>query len=428
MKIFKIKYLNFIIIILVFLNISKGLNSNTSSNIFTIKFYTYNINISTLITIKDSNPISIWSYNEIYSIIPFGKDKKLLYVLLSNNDYSFYLINGYGTFISEYISNYSFINKSVNYFFVYKGFRYASFVNKNFFISNKNNKEAYIENFEVVQVQRENQNKNYLLGITDIKPEYQEIYNIHNITFGILGLELYPKYIYEIADNFFIQLKKKKYINNYFWSLKYDNSNDNEGYLTIGDFPECYKEKQFYKEIKALPYKIGLEWDFLFNEIFFISNKNNNKIIINDKTDETSNKINAVIDFNYGLITSPINYYYYLIKEHFFNFYLNNSICFENITNTKNYFSQKYFYCDKILFTNKYIINFPPLFFYHSGLNYTFELNYIDLFREEKNYIYFLIVFDEYYKVWTLGKIFIKKYKLYFNHDTKIIGFCNYLL
>ena len=37
------------------------------------------------------------------------------------------------------------------------------------------------------------------------------------------------------------------------------------------------------------------------------------------------------------------------------------------------------------------------------------------------------ILFDTYSNnIWYLGKIFLKKYQLYFNNDTKMIGFYNY--
>ena len=416
---FLIKIIN---ILLIFRKYKTLLLNNTSQNIFHLNFYTYNINISSTISQKGLNPLNIWSYNEIYTIIPFGEKKEPLYALISDKDYGFYLIEGFGTINSEY--NFSYLKRNKSKILAYKTFHYASIENENFFLLNENNEEIKIENFEIVQTSRENTTRNYFLEITNINPEYKNDYNIHNITFSILGLELFPRYRYEVLDNFIVQLKKKKYIYNYFWYIKYDLNNDKEGYLSIGELPKCFNDINYYKEIKVLPYKMFLKWDFKFNEIYFI--KDGNKIfLIDGKINDSSNSVNANIELNQGLIIGPIDYYD-IIKEYYFNYYLNNSICFENETNIKDYFHVKFFYCDEKKFLDKDIKNFPTLFFYSSELNYTFELNYKDLFKSYDNYIYFLVVFDKYEKIWNFGKIFIKKYEFYFNHDTKMIGFCSY--
>ena len=66
---------------------------------------------------------------------------------------------------------------------------------------------------------------------------------------------------------------------------------------------------------------------------------------------------------------------------------------------------------------------FPALSFKSNGLNKTFILNGDDLFKEYNNNLLFMIVFEKYsYKLWTLGKIFMKKYNFYFDNDKKFIG------
>lgn len=410
----------FIDILLIF-NGGKCLISNSSSNIFHLKLYTYNINISSSLNKNDPNPLIIWSYNELYTIIPFGEDKRSLYALLSDSDHGFYLIDGYGTFNSEYnISDSVSFKRTSNNYLAYKSFHYGMLATENFYLLNEKDEEVKIEDFQIVGVSQENQIKSYFLEINDIKPEYRDNYNIHNITFSILGLELSPRYRYEMLDNFIVQLKKKKYINNYFWSLNYDN-NDIEGNLIIGKLPECYNDSNIYKEVQSLPYNMGLQWDFSFKNIFFYSN-NNSEIFIAKE----ANTVNAIINFNYGLITATMDYYY-LIKEHYFNYYLNNSICFENKTNLKEGINQIYFYCDKNKFNVNDMINFPELYFYHVEFVYKFMMNYEKIFKIYGDYVYFLIVFDKTSKVWTLGKIFLNQKDFYYNHDTKMIGFCSYL-
>ena len=419
--------------IFVFINILflfhkvKSLTTNSSTNVFHLNFYTYNINISSSFINKDQNPLNIWSYNEIYTIIPFGEEKKNLYALLTNDDFGLYLIEGFGTVNSEYnSSNSSSIKKSSNVI-AYKSFHYGSQATENLYLINEKNEEIKIEDFQIVIAQNENQINNYFLKINDIKPEFSNDYDIHNITFSILGLQLTPTYRYEMLDNFVVQLKQKNYINNYYWSIEYnknqknDNFEDIVGNLTIGKLPECYNDNNIYSETKALPYSMALQWDFVFREIFFYSN-NNSKIYVT----QNATSMNAIIDFNYGLITATMDYYH-LIKEQFFDYYLNNSICFESKTDVKDGFNRIYFYCDKKAFNDKAMIKFPDLLFYHDEFDYYYKINYTDLFKIYDDFVYFLIVFDGTKKIWRLGKIFLYNRKFYFNHDTKMIGFCSYL-
>ena len=173
-----------------------------------------------------------------------------------------------------------------------------------------------------------------------------------------------------------------------------------------------------------------IQWDLFFKDIYFYSsNIYNEENIINNKInlikEDNDGSANAILDFNYGLITGSKNYYN-LIKEDFFNFYINSSICFENQTQIKDRSNKIYLYCLKDKFNTKDINSFPSLYFYHSEFNYTFELNHKDLFRHDENYIYFLVLFDtNKQNIWTLGKIFLSKYQFYFNHDSKMIGFCD---
>ena len=98
-----------------------------------------------------------------------------------------------------------------------------------FFLKNEKNEEILIKNIDIVDNGRENITQNYFLRIKNFKND-----NINNITFGILGLQLFPKYRYEVLDNFIVQLKKKKYIDNYFWNIIYNDDDPATGFLNIG--------------------------------------------------------------------------------------------------------------------------------------------------------------------------------------------------
>ena len=59
-------------------------------------------------------------------------------------------------------------------------------------------------------------------------------------------------------------------------------------------------------------------------------------------------------------------------------------------------------------------------------MEYTFELSYKELFVEKNNKYWFLLVSDQYGTTgWKFGNIFMSKYQLIFNLESKEIGFYN---
>ena len=68
--------------------------------------------------------------------------------------------------------------------------------------------------------------------------------------------------------------------------------------------------------------------------------------------------------------------------------------------------------------------NFYDLKFFHKEFNFTFILNYNDLFKEVNGKYYFLMYFKkEGTFTFQLGKPFLKKYLMIFNQDKRTIGF-----
>ena len=125
------------------------------------------------------------------------------------------------------------------------------------------------------------------------------------------------------------------------------------------------------------------------------------------------------IDLNY--IIADQNYYK-KIKEYFFKKYLDESICIEekkyNIYEGNNYL----IVCNKDI--KNILSSFPKIYFFSEKLSYTFNLDYSDVFLETEERIYFLISNKEKVKdVWSVGKIFIKKYPFIFDYDKKTISF-----
>ena len=126
-----------------------------------------------------------------------------------------------------------------------------------------------------------------------------------------------------------------------------------------------------------------------------------------------------IINMNEFLIFAPLKYKI-LIQSDFFGEYIPKNIC-------HYYYDSELegFYCDK---SENFTINnlkvFPTIYFENNIFNYTFELNYKDLFIEKDNKFYFLIVCENGdVDDWFFGLTFIKKYQFAFNQDSKSINF-----
>ena len=80
-----------------------------------------------------------------------------------------------------------------------------------------------------------------------------------------------------------------------------------------------------------------------------------------------------------------------------------------------------YVYCDK----NTNIKLLPSLNFFHKEFNFTFTLNYQDLFLEKDDKYCLLVIFNHIhaFQDWTLGKPFMTKYEFIFNTEKTTIGF-----
>ena len=235
-----------------------------------------------------------------------------------------------------------------------------------------------------------------------------EIYN----NCGQIGLGFINYYNEKNDYDFIMELKKLGFINEYTWTIKFtkNDKNDNniEGYLIIGDYPHIY-DNYNYKEINLRGTLNNIEennWNFEFK-----------KITVNDT--QLTHYMIGVISFNNNYITGTEEYKA-TINMMFFNKYIDEGICFDDNINS-HYFL---FYCKSKDFYKKDIDEFPSLNFYHFQYNFTFSFNGSDLFFEKNGYYYFLVIFDRYnYRNWNLGKLFLKKYQLIFNPDSKMINY-----
>ena len=231
--------------------------------------------------------------------------------------------------------------------------------------------------------------------------------------------------------NLITQLKLRNYIKEYCWTMefniakKYNNDYllkdpdeliNLKGNVIIGEFPHNYNSKNFYKSQYVKTYSefsdAIIKWEFKFKKIYYKQSEKN-EINIGD--------INVELDPSKYLIFAPKEYFD-SIMNNYFQKYIDKSICF-------NYDVEEFssIYCEK---SDKFSINeiktFPSIFFDHIDLQYTFELSYKELFVEKDNKYWFLMVSDQYRTTgWKFGNIFMSKYQLVFNLDSKEIGFYN---
>ena len=210
-----------------------------------------------------------------------------------------------------------------------------------------------------------------------------------------IGLGLYDSSIIK-EINLIHQLNEKKYIFSYSYYFKFEN--DDKGKIIIG---EVINDNNSEK---------------ILNYCRIFSSANTFQIIFDNVTysneDIYFNNIYAQFNFSFGgFITNEKNK---KIFDKFFNPLIENNLC---QIEKKGIFS--FYSCDKNINVSK----IQSIKFYHKGLNYTFELDYHDFFREYNNKYYCTIFFqNEYHVNWIFGQIFLKKYEILIDQDRKILG------
>ena len=277
-----------------------------------------------------------------------------------------------------------------------------------------------------------NINTNYK-NINQNKEEQKSYYL--NIGFQIINQKMLKE---REKYNFITQLKKREIIDKYDWSIffkKGPNNNGNfldnpdylinaKGEILIGDLPDNYNPNNYNIEQLKKTYSIYssniFKWGLEFKEIFYYKDnikKQNSTQIVNISVKDVHININ-----NY-IILSPM-IYFHKIKSDFFDFYIKVGICKINQgIEYKNIICEK---SDK--FGIEQLKKFPTLYMEHHEFNYTFEFTYEDLFLEKDHNFWFLIALSSFYsdlEEWNMGIVFLRKYNLIFNQDTKTISFYN---
>ena len=364
--------------------------------------------------------------NEMYSYIYIGTPPTKIIIFLDHENYGSYLDNSICPLPSIYNNktSSSFLPTS-DYIVTFSHFSNMCFAKETFY--------AYTD-FKL--------NTNYLKKMDNLTflyatiPKYDSFLSKYHKTMEITGYSCFHIGLQiPVSANYYEslirQLKKKDYIETTYWTIEFKNKNsdifDNEAFLVIGFpphkyNPNKYNEKNFRSVVSQLriknyeDYRVNI-WGFLFDKIFFISNNNNlsNKEIILEST-------KCKIDFSINLIEGSTNYLNNIENDFFSDLY-NKSICFKEKKNSEKNGIYLVIWCKSSYY--KEIKKFPSLYFKSNELEYIFELNYEDLFYKKGDKIFFLILFRTVQSMFTLGKLFFKKYLFTFSFDNKIIGFYN---
>ena len=223
---------------------------------------------------------------------------------------------------------------------------------------------------------------------------------------GGIGLNIRPKSPNIEKINFINELKEQNLISSYAFSIKYKN--EKEGELIIGKKPHEYDNERYkneYFHFANIPiYSYDFQWALYFDKVQY------GNIDLNKRINQV-----LIFEIELGVIISNSEYKNF-IQKNFFEKYINEKKCFIGTFGKEGY---KYFYCNE----NVDITLMQNLSFYNQDLNYTFELNYKDLFYNFDGKNYYLVVFPWYLGVqWRMGLPFFKKYQLIFDSEKKIIG------
>ena len=315
------------------------------------------------------------------------------------------------------------------------------YISDNFFIDEKKKKICHYSTFlsssyEVVEDSKMNNMKNAVIASDFIKiynekninsDNYQliKIYFRHsfeenrNISFacGNAGL-LSPVDKSEInkKNNFINQIKENFGTADYSFSIQYnqkENLDDMEdGILIIGEESLERTQNQNLIPIYAKPkgYNTKLQWEFDINQIT-IGNKSFEN---NDEYFDTI--IKAGID---GI---QIPYYFYQeLNTLFFNKYYSQKICQNELTNNLYLIIS----CNSDLFTQEDINSFPDINFfkYNVGFNFTFAGKELFTKKGDKYFFKMVIYFQNHFRCFYFGRLFLKKYKVIFNPEYKSMYF-----
>ena len=396
---------------------------------YVFPLHTININY-TESELKQDYLLKIYS-NQIYANFIIGSNQEEIKGLVNMSQMGFFIYE------NAYDCNSS---KSFNHSNTTKGFY------------RKNYEEGYLANDTLclvpydtkidinnLNIRKCNNFEKVEFSILKSKQRYIEN-NIYD-KYAIIGLQQNDNPDALIMPMFIKSLKNTDMINSHTYSFQFYNntkSGENEGYLLIGE-EELDLDHGFLKRTLSNSKNGQTFWNLLFKNII---------VGINNSYNNSYDNHLRFFDIKYAQIIGDLSYiigiknYQSYIRSVFFEPLLIKNICkYQNISTNDDYGT---YVCDSKseLFIQKYKNEFPKIYFEHAELNTTFILDQYDLFTynnidKTDTKIYFLVFFqnkDDPYvspeapsrqviKRWKLGIPFLKKYKLYFNNEDRIISY-----
>ena len=276
----------------------------------------------------------------------------------------------------------------------------------------------------------------FFFGDKKTELEFYLADTLNEIIPGELGLQLDPvddlNSAFETREKSFLKkLKNNGMINNYVWTILYNNDANNkdaDAYLYIGDYlhdigdiSSNLKNIKFNKDslssVNGYVYQKTVLPQFEMSKLVLFKGNDPNNIVNDIKLGK--NYFRVKLDYNLcGVQASEI---IRVFLES--NVFTPENHCHKSIFKYSTDFT--FYYCDKNPSTISQIkTNFPSLKFIHQDFNFNFTITVDDLIVEKDDYFYFLIFFSNYQKYdWRLGRPFLNKYNFMMDQDGKKVLF-----
>ena len=255
----------------------------------------------------------------------------------------------------------------------------------------------------------------------DISPEYVEYKDIYfyysnknrdKNSIASFGLTSKSTSNLKKDTNFIKQLYNNKYIKFPIFNIRSNKNDFTEKLLFIGELPNNFDKNNFSNDKYKLITFSANNWNIDYDQIDYVNN-DGEKIIKNYEE-------GMIIDFTQFFSTFPndLGFTYYV---NYFQAKINQNICYtKEIKENDEKFT--YYYCDKKQFNDSMIEEIPSLFFTFKNNDFTFSLNYKELFYTIKDTVYFMLRFTD-NDIITLGQSFTQKYHSVFDVENDEISF-----
>ena len=256
-------------------------------------------------------------------------------------------------------------------------------------------------------------NESFVLGKENTAIENIKFMLSEKSTFfteGMLGLRIHENNYETNGYGLISQLKAKKLIDGEIFFLNFDDEGF-DGELIIGQYPhlmdrfkEIYPQYQFKTTNIFIP-SYDIDYDLEPRSVYFAD-------------EEYSVLQRLYIRLENGFIKAPAKFED-AAYDIFFQKHVMNKKCTIKKDVTISYYS---YICDD--YEELDISKFPEIKFYISDINYNLTLTYEELFTKKDGKVYFMVLFDKrgYNAFWHVGLSFLKRNKLVFDMDKRLIG------